>query len=115
MAAFKQNLVIEQGATFDKSYLWKVGKPLAPVDMTGYSARMQIRPTPGDVSVILSLTTEAGSLILGSNGIVRILIDAATTAGLSFVTASYDLEIVYGSLVRRLMQGTVKLSPNVTR
>lgn len=115
MPAFKQNLTIEQGATFDKSYLWKAGKPLVPVDMTGYTGRMQIRTVVDSVTVLHELSTMNGEITLGSNGIVRMTIPAAITEAFSFTSAVYDLEIIFGSTVIRLMQGTVKLSLNVTR
>lgn len=115
MPAIKVNLTIEQGATYDKSWTWKVGKPLLPVDMTGYTGRMQIRPAIESAIILLDLSTGSG-LTLGSDGVVRIQIDAVTTAALNFTTkAYYDLEVSSGGLVRRLMQGTVTLAPNVTR
>lgn len=114
MPAIKVNLTIEQGATYDKSWTWKVGKPLLPVDMTSYTGHMQIRPTIDSPTILLDLSTGAG-LTLGSDGVVRIFIDAVTTAALSFTKAYYDLEVSSGGVVRRLMQGTVTLAPNVTR
>lgn len=115
MPAFKQNLIVEQGATFDKSFLWKAGKPLVAVNMAGFTGRMQIRPTVESATIIYELTTMNGGLTLGSNGVVRMLIEADATALFSFTSAVYDLEIVSGTKVTRLMQGTVKMSPNVTR
>lgn len=43
MAAEKLKLLIEQGATFRKTLTWKAGTPPVPVNLTGCTARMQMR------------------------------------------------------------------------
>lgn len=43
MAAAKLKLTIDQGASFTKLFTWKAGPAQTPVDLTGCTARMQIR------------------------------------------------------------------------
>ena len=50
-----------------------------------------------------------------SSGSIGIYISAATSSLLNFDTAYYDLEMVSGNEVTRLLEGQVKLSKNVTR
>lgn len=94
-----------------------------PVDLTGFTARMQIRKDIDDAEPLLELTTENGGLALGgSTGVVEILITASDSADLDpddFESAVYDLELVDPSTspatVIRLMAGKIRLSKEVTR
>lgn len=88
-----------------------------PVDLTGYTARMQIRATLEDATVLVSLTTENGGITLGATaGTIALLITAAATTLLTFSNAVYDLEIISaGGIVTRLLSGNIILSKEVTR
>ena len=121
MSAAKVNLIIEQGATFAKSILWKDSDGDA-IDISGYTVTMQVRENLDSVSPILtgasgnggtiSITLEAGAV----TGLIDILITAANTANLDFVKASYDIEANDGSdVITRLMEGTITLSKEITR
>lgn len=120
-APFKVKLVIYQGATFRKTLTWKVApdedSPKTPVNLTGCTARMQVRAKVGASEVLLSLTTENGGIALGgAAGTVELLIDDEATAAITWTSGVYDLEIVFpGGQVRRLMYGSVSVSPEVTR
>ena len=88
-----------------------------PIDLTGYDARMQIREKRTSSTFIEELTVGNGGITLGGAlGTIALLIDDATTAGYTFKTAVYDLEIISaGSIVTRLLQGTVTLSTEATK
>lgn len=88
-----------------------------PVDLTGFTARMQIRPSLISATVIHSLTTENGGITLGdATGTVELLIPATATDDFDFTAAVYDLEIIDGSgVVTRLLSGNIALSKEVTR
>lgn len=117
MAAFKYKLALNQGEDFDKTFPWKAGNPLAPVDLTGCTARMHIRAKLESATPAIVLTTENGRILLGGTaGTVRIKLTATETSSLTITQGVYDLEIVYpDGRVRRLMSGTVTVSPEVTR
>ncbi len=117
MTASKLKLTIEQGATFSQPITWKAGNPAAPVDLTGCTARMQIRPTIPSSTVYASLTTENGGITLGGTaGTVLLTMTAVQTAALGFTTAVYDVEVAWADgTVRRIVYGPVTLSPEVTR
>jgi hypothetical protein len=112
------NLTIYQGSTFSQKFQWKTGNPPTPVNLTGYMARMQIREKIKSPNYIINLTTENGGIVItnATNGEFSIEIPANVTASMDFKTAVYDLEFVSPSgIVTRLFQGTVTLSPEVTR
>jgi len=119
MAAFKLNLKIDQGATFRKPVTWKLGPaPGTPVDLTGCTARMHVRlkvNSPG--APLLELTTENGGVVLGGAlGTVEMVLTDEQTSAIDWASAVYDLEITFANgTVRRLLQGTVSVSPGVTR
>lgn len=115
MAAGNYDFYIEQGATFNQTFIWKDSTG-ALVNLTGYTARMQVRQTVANDTVLLSLTTENGRISLGgSAGTIALTLDAATSAGITFARGVYDLELVHGGVVTRLLEGQVDVSKEVTR
>lgn len=109
------DLCIPQGATFSRVIKWKADGTL--VNLTGYTARAQIRPTAASATTTLSLTTENGRIALGgSAGTITLSISATDTAAIAAGRYVYDLELVSaGGIVTRLLQGVVMVSANVTR
>lgn len=88
-----------------------------PVDLTGYTARMQLREKLDSTTVLAEYTTENGKLLIDiATSKITIVVDAATTAGYTFNSAVYSLELVSsGSQVTQLMVGTITLVKEVTR
>jgi hypothetical protein len=126
MPAAAKKLLIEQGATWRDSYTLlqpaPAGTPIAdllPINLTGYSARMQIRPDYASATVLLELTQANGRIaITPASGNIAMHISAADTAALTFTDAPavYDLELIEPSGdVIRLLKGSVTLSPEVTK
>lgn len=126
MSAGKYSFVLEQGSTFDIEIQYKDTTGSA-VDLSGYSGKMQIRPTIASETVYLTLSSSlngdgTGLNFSGSNGStpptsgsVGIFISATSSSALNFTEAVYDLEITSGSIVTRILEGKVKLSKEVTR
>jgi hypothetical protein len=117
MAAAKLKLVIEQGATFRKVLTWKAGTPAVAVNLTGATARMQIRTELTSAAPLVTLTTENGGIALGGiAGTITLTILPAATALFAWTAGVYDLEIALTPTdVYRLVYGTVTVSPEVTR
>ena len=109
-------LQIYQGATFRKRLRW-LNPDQTPIDLTGCTARMQVREEVESTAVLLELTTENGRIALGGTaGTVELLVDADTTAAITWGGGAWDLEIVHpGGEVTRLAQGSLCVSPEVTR
>lgn len=117
MAAFKVPLKIDQGATFRKSATWKAGTPYVPVDLTGCTARMHIRSDVKSTTVLVTLTTANGGITLGGTaGTIEIYMTDEATTLFAWTSGVYDLEVEFpNGEVRRLMYGSVSVSPEVTR
>ena len=119
MPAAKLNIAIEQGATFRHSLALKAGPTAnAPaLDLSGFTARMQLRADLSGLVVLLELTPANGRITLTPlDGRVDLCISATDTAALDFDRAVYDLEIESaGGEVTRVLAGVVTLSRQVTR
>lgn len=114
MLAGRYDLTIEQGATFALSMFYQDDAGAA-VDLMGYTARMQLRETVDAATAVLDLTTENGRILIDAErGQVTLSIAATDTANLTG-TGVYDLELVQGVTVLRILEGTYKVNPGVTR
>jgi len=116
MAAAQYDILIEQGATFSRTFVWKDSSEVA-VDLTGYTARMQIRKTKSGSTVYITATTENDGITLGGDeGTVLVTIPAADTADLEILRGVYDVELIDSEgVVTRLVEGAVEVSREVTR
>lgn len=116
MPAGTHDFEIEQGASFRLQFAWKDGLGAA-VDLTSYTARMQVRASTSAPDVLLELTTENGRIALGgSAGTVTLTLTPVVTAGLDWRRGKYDLELIApDSSVTRFLQGQVSVSREVTR
>ena len=131
MAAGRYSFVIEQGATTNFEIQYKDSNN-SPINLTGYSGRLQIRSTYAQNSGELYLTLSSslnsdgtGLNFSGSSGTtpptsgsIGIYIAACTSSALTFNEALYDLELYSGSgdcsYTVRLLEGRVQLSKQVT-
>jgi len=110
------NISIDQGATYTLAISYK-DENGAAINLTNYTAAMQLRSTYTSVDAVLSLSSPSnGIVITGATGLISITITATQTAALSSNNFVYDLEITSSSNVKtRLIQGIVTISPEVTR
>jgi len=115
MPATTYDLLIEQGATFSQVITYKESG--VAVNLTGYTARMQVRATLESASTLVELTTANSRIALGGTaGTITLTISATDTEALTAGRGVYDLELVSGSgIVTRLLQGVATISRNVTR
>lgn len=92
---------------------------LTPVDMTGYTARMQIKDKVGG---IVLASTEAGDTPLNIISItidnaaktISVIISATATAALIWTKGVYELEMVSGGVVTALLVGKITVTKEVT-
>lgn len=88
-----------------------------PVDLTSYTARMQIRASVSAAAFLLELTT-ANSRIAIDNALktITLTVIATDTAALTWSAGVYDLELVSpGGVITRLIEGAVSVIDEVTR
>lgn len=124
MLAGIYNITCQQGSTFGRTLTFKYPDPASPPsdptylpwNLTGYTARMQVRRTIDSSTTLISLTTENGRISLGgASGVIELNISAADTATITS-SGVYDLEIIASNgVVSRILQGDFTLSPEVTR
>jgi len=115
MPAIKRKLYLEQGAVFRDEIRLK--QPSGdPVDLTGCTARMQIRDQDGALLLTLH-SAGAGLTIDGESGTISRLITATQTSALPATGGNYDLEITPPAgpnYTWRLHQGSVTVNAEVT-
>lgn len=105
----------------------------APMDLTGYTARLQIRPAPGPIfdsyppgqyspgsippPYIELNTTNGGITINSTAGTISLLINATQTQGFTWQNAVYDLQLTAadGVTVTKLAEGDVSVIMAVTQ
>ena len=113
--AGKYNMTIDQGATLALRMTYKDSAGDL-ISLTGYTARMQVRQTVPSTSTILDLTTENGGLTLGgAAGTIDVAITATASEAVAAGQYVYDLELVNGTTVERLVMGTFTCRGEVTR
>ena len=107
---------IQQGATFTKSFAWKNSGGV-PINLTGYTAQMQVRKSVTSPDVIVELSTLNGAIVLGgAAGTVVLSLTALQTAAITAKSGVYDLELkTAGGEVTRFLSGSVEISHEVTR
>jgi len=107
------DLRMYQGATFRYVLTWledDVAK-----NLTNYTARMQVREHINATTTLLDLTSGSGITLGGAAGTITIEVAATTTDDIKPGLYVYDLELVTGSTVTRLVEGTFMVSGEVTR
>ncbi len=109
------NFLCPQGSTFSKQITYTIDN--IPVDLGGYSARMQVRQNYYSEDALLDLSSpNSGITIEGSNGIINIYISDGDTSSLPAGNFLYDLELdSNGGTVSRLIEGSFIVTPEVTR
>lgn len=103
------------GIAFDT---WEAGGSLqwySPHELGGYTARMAIKDKVGG-TVLLTLTTENGGIAIDAAAqTIMLTISAVATAGFTWKTGVYDLEMVSPTaVVEALLSGKVTVTPEVT-
>jgi hypothetical protein len=105
-------------------YSTKVDGVDTPINLTGFTARMQVRSSVKATTPLLSISTTTGEISIdGPTGTITINVPAATTKdlpptdlkGLNANYPVYDFELVNGSEVTRLFEGNFEIVPEVTR
>ena len=119
MSAGVRNFNVEQGSTFSISIQMKDSAGAA-IDLTGYQGRGQVRYKAQDSAAAASFTVTVPD---PSAGLVLVELTAAQSAGIVLTgdsyadksTLYYDIELYMGEIVKRVLQGTLTMSPEITK
>ena len=112
MSAGTYNLVIDQGSDFALDLVIKQSG--TALNLANYSGRAQLRTSVSASSASASFSVTVTN---AANGALKMQLPAATSSAISAGQYVYDLEIFTAndSIVKRIIQGDVTLTPEVTR
>lgn len=112
MGAFIE-LYVDQGTTYNNTIDLADDSTNAPINLSGFSVRSQMRKSyySANVSEYISC-----SISDSANGKILMSIPAANTTNLSAGRYVFDLETVSPlGAVSRVLEGTITITPGVTR
>ena len=113
--AGQKNFEVDQNATFTFIVEYKDNNGL-PIDLTGATAKMQVRDTKGGTKLAFSLTSPSGGIsITPLLGKLTIKITPTQTNKLFYPKSSYDIMITDSNANKiKLLEGFMTLSRSVT-
>lgn len=107
------NLATRAGASRDLSLTWTEGG--VPVDLSGWSARLQVRSSATSPVALVTLDSP-DEILLGSDGTIWAGFTSAQTDALDAGTYRYDLRLDDGDgNVVYLVEGSLKVKEPVTK
>lgn len=89
----------------------------SPVNLDGYTAKMQVRKRVESTEVLIELSTDNGRIVLDDESkTINLQITALDTAEIAWTSGVYDLELTAtGGKVELLAFGNVQVTREVTR
>ncbi len=101
MEPSRYHIVVRQGKTLRRTFTWR-NPDKTPVNLTGYSAEMQVRDEKSSTTPVLDLsTTPSGGITLG--GLRGTITIRAETAAISPGAYVYDLFVIQPDTARLLL------------
>jgi hypothetical protein len=111
MSAGTYNFTIEQGTTFSR--VLTLQENGSAMNLTGYSVASQMRSTHDSSTVV---ATFSGSVTNASSGQITLSLTNSQTSAIEEAIYVYDVEITSGAgAVTRILEGTITVTPEVTR
>ncbi len=115
MTAGIYNFTVDQGSVFSVVLVYTDSNGAA-INLTGFTAAMQLRQNYNSTTADLTLTTANGGItIVGATGTVTVSMTAAQTGDLDPGFYVYDLELISGANISRLVQGQITVAEQVTQ
>lgn len=112
---YTYNIRFHQGATWSFTLTLTDDNGTA-IDLTGYTAKMQIRDLPGGTVFETLETGGAGIVITAATGEIALTFTAAETAALTISRGMYDLKITSsGAVVTYLLKGEFVVDARITQ
>ena len=119
----KYDMTIVQGSDTNNISITPKESDGSPINLTNYTAKVQLRKDDNSVEVLDELTTENSRITITEYDVegvtfwkITLLFPSATTRNYTVFNAVYNLEIYSDSgIVTRLLEGEVTVSPEVVR
>jgi hypothetical protein len=109
------NFKVVQGDTFSIQVTY-TNPNGTPINLTNYSARMDVRNEPAGKVLCASVTNGNGITINGSTGVLSITFNPAQTRRFSTPSAAYQLQIASsGGQYTTILKGFLSVYPAVVR
>ena len=114
MTPGRYNMKVYQGSTFSLAPQWKINGTY--VNVTGYTAAMDVKNSATSATTIISLTSSNGKITVGTtDGKFTLALTAGETTALAAGNYVYDLEVTSpGGVVTRLLEGGFTVYEGVT-
>jgi uncharacterized protein YndB with AHSA1/START domain len=113
--AGQKNFDVDQNATFSFVVEYKDEDGNA-IDLTGASAKMQVRDVKGGSRLAVTLTSPSGGIIInGSLGKLTVTLTPTQTNKLFYPKSVYDIMVIDSNVNKiKLLEGFMTLSRSVT-
>ena len=113
--AVQKNFEVDQNTTFTFIVEYKDNND-TPIDLTGATAKLQVRDTKGGTKLAFTLTSPSGGITVdGPNGKLTCKMTPTQTNKLFYPKSSYDLMVTDTNLNKiKLVEGFLTLSRSVT-
>lgn len=107
------NLTMYQGASFTYTFTWTTDGE--PVNLSGYTARMDVRPSAKSDDAVFEFVDGDGLALGGEAGTITISVNAEDSAAAPSGQYVYDLLLDSGGEVTRLVEGVFVIEAGVTK
>jgi hypothetical protein len=113
--AVQKNFEVDQNTTFTFIVEYKDSNGNA-VNLTGSSAKLQVRDTKGGTKLAVSLTSPSGGIVIDAAlGKLTIKMTPTQTSKLFYPKSEYDLMLTDSNFNKtKLLEGFITLSRSVT-
>jgi hypothetical protein len=114
--AVKKNFEVDQNATFNFQIQYTEDDEVTAIDLTGASAKLQVRDTQGGSKLAFTLTSPAGGITInGPTGTLDVKMTPTQTNKLFYPKSAYDIMVIdtNGNKIK-LLEGFITLSRSVT-
>lgn len=108
------NFTLDQGSVFYINMLYQDPNG-DPIDLTGMTARMQLRRTYNTPAELTLTSPSNGIVITPLIGKIAVTITDEQTGALGSGFYLYDLELNNAGVIDRIIQGTLTVSAQVTQ
>lgn len=114
MATGQYDIKFKQGETFNPTWTYKIAG--VAVNLTGYTARLQMRDATGTLIGAELNTSNGGITLGGSAGTISPLVTSTASASIDPIEGAWDLLLIAPSSTSQnyLLEGNVAVLPRIT-
>ena len=114
--AEQKNWEVDGNTTFTFQVQYTENDEITPIDLTGASAKMQVRDKKGGSKLAFTLTSPSGGITIdGPQGLLTIKATPTQTSKLFYPKSSYDIMVIDSNGNKfKIVEGFLTLSGSVT-